>query len=95
MQGPDTIAIGLDTGQGQGFQRVVYVSGSHPSNNIQFRHGDSRGHFEGNVLVVETTNFSPKYPFRGAAENLKLVERSCGWMPRRWSTRSRSQIAAC
>ena len=75
VQGPDSIAIGVDTGQGQGFQRVVYLSGNHPPNNIRLRHGDSRGHFEGNSLVVETTNFSPKFPLRGAAENLKLVER--------------------
>jgi hypothetical protein len=75
VQGPDTIAIGVDTGQGQGFQRLVYLSGSHPPNNIRLRHGDSRGHFEGNTLVVETTNFSPNFPVRGAAENLKIVER--------------------
>ena len=75
VQGPDSIAIGVDTGQGQGFQRVVYLSGSHPPSNIRLRHGDSRGRFEGNSLVVETTNFSPKFPIRGAAENLKLVER--------------------
>ena len=30
VQGQDIIAIGIDTGQGQGFQRVVYLSGSHP-----------------------------------------------------------------
>ena len=75
VQGPDSIAIGVDTGQGQGYQRVVYLSGSHPPNNIRPRHGDSRGRFEGSTLVVETTNFSPKFPFRGAAENLTLVER--------------------
>jgi hypothetical protein len=75
VQGQDSIAIGVDTGQGQGFQRVVYLSGSHPPNNIRLRHGDSRGHFEGNTLVVETTNYSPKFPIRGAAENVKVVER--------------------
>jgi hypothetical protein len=75
VQGQDSIAIGVDTGQGQGFQRVVYLSGNHPPTSIRLRHGDSRGHFEGNSLVVETTNFSPKFPIRGAAENLKIVER--------------------
>jgi hypothetical protein len=75
VQGPDSIAIGIDTGQGQGFQRVVYLSGSHPPGNIRLRHGDSRGHFDGNSLVVETTNYSPKFPVRGAAQNLTLVER--------------------
>jgi hypothetical protein len=37
--------------------------------------GDSRGHWEGNTLVVETTNFSGKTSFRGASEQLRLVER--------------------
>jgi hypothetical protein len=75
VQGPDSIAIAVDTGQGQGYQRVVYLSGSHPPSHIRLRHGDSRGRFEGNTLVVETTNFSPKFLVRGAWENLKLVER--------------------
>jgi hypothetical protein len=75
VQGPDVVTIGIDTGQGQGFQRIIYLSGSHPPSHIRLRHGDSRGRFEGNTLVVETTNFSPKYPIRDAAENLKLVER--------------------
>jgi len=75
VQGPDSIAMAIDTGQGQGYQRVIYLSGNHPPSTVRLRHGDSRGRFEGNTLIVETTNFSPKFPFRGAAENLKLVER--------------------
>jgi hypothetical protein len=75
VQGPDSIAIAYDTGQGQGFQRIVYLGGSHPPSSVHLTHGDSRGHWEGTTLVIETTNFSPAHPFRGAAENLKLVER--------------------
>ncbi|MGE3176925.1 MAG: hypothetical protein AB7O32_05620 [Vicinamibacterales bacterium] len=76
VQSQDQIAISIDTGQGQGYQRIVYLSGSHPPANVRFRHGDSRGRWEGNTLVVETTNFSPKFPFRNlSAENLTLTER--------------------
>jgi hypothetical protein len=75
VQGEDSIAMGYDTGQGQGFQRVIYMSGNHPPSQVRLRHGDSRGRWEGETLVVETTNFSPKWPFRGAGENLRLVER--------------------
>ena len=37
--------------------------------------GESRGRFEGDTLVVETTNFSNKTSYRGANTNLKLTER--------------------
>ena len=38
-------------------------------------HGASRGHWEGETLVVETRNLSPKSRFRGSSDNLHLVER--------------------
>ena len=81
VQGDDSIAIGYDTGQGQGFQRIINLSGHHPPSQVRLRHGDSRGHWEGQTLVIETTNFSPKFTFRparGGAEsgaNRTLVER--------------------
>ena len=37
--------------------------------------GDSLGHYEGDTLVVETTNFRPDLAFRGAPENMHLTER--------------------
>ena len=37
--------------------------------------GDSRGHWEGDTLVVETTNFTDRTAFRGAGEGLHLTER--------------------
>jgi hypothetical protein len=75
VQGADSIAMGYDTGQGQGFQRIINLTGDHPPRQIRLRHGDSRGRWEGETLVIETTNFSPKFPFRGSGENRKLVER--------------------
>ena len=75
VQGEDSIAIGFDTGQGQGFQRIINLSGNHPPSQVRLRHGDSRGQWEGDTLVIEATNFSPKFPFRGSTANLKLTER--------------------
>jgi hypothetical protein len=37
--------------------------------------GDSRGRWDGDTMVVETTNYSEKTAWRGASENLKVIER--------------------
>jgi hypothetical protein len=37
--------------------------------------GDSRGRWEGDTMVIETTNYSEKTAWRGASENLKVTER--------------------
>ena len=75
VQGESSVAIGYDTGQGQGYQRIINLGGEHPASHIRLRHGDSRGHWEGETLVIETTNFSPKFTFQGSGENRKLTEK--------------------
>ncbi|MBL4820565.1 MAG: hypothetical protein JKY98_06200 [Gammaproteobacteria bacterium] len=56
--------------------RVVPMDGRpHIPSTIRQWHGDPRGHWEGDTLVVESTNFSAKASFRGASENLHLTER--------------------
>jgi hypothetical protein len=76
VQSPGGISMFYDVGQGQGWQRNIVMNGSpHLPANIRQWYGDSRGHWEGNTLVVDATNFSPKTDFMGARENLHLVER--------------------
>jgi hypothetical protein len=70
------ISMFYDLNQGQGWQRnIVMNGGPHLPANIRQWYGDSRGHWEGNTLVVDVTNFSPKTDFQGSRENLHLVER--------------------
>jgi hypothetical protein len=76
VQTPGGVSIFYDVGQGQGWQRnIVMDRRPHLPAGIHQWYGDSRGHWEGDTLVVDVTNFSPKTDFRGSRENLHLVER--------------------
>ena len=55
--------------------RIVRMNGQHLSKNIRRWMGDSVGHWEGDTLVIDTTNFTAKTRFRGSTENLHVVER--------------------
>jgi len=76
VQTPGGITMSYDVGQGQGWQRNIVMNGSpHLPADIRQWFGDSRGHWEGDTLVIDVTNFSPKTDYRGSRENLHLVER--------------------
>ena len=76
VQAPGTVSIFYDTGQGQGWQRVIPVTDRpHLPPAVRQWRGDSRGRWEGDTLVVDVTNFTPKTDFHGARENLRVVER--------------------
>ena len=56
--------------------RVIPLDGTpHLDDSVQQWSGDSRGHWEGDTLVVESRNFAQKRAWRGATENMTLVER--------------------
>jgi len=83
VQSPGNVTIFYDTGQGQGFHRVIPIipiipiDGSHlrlPQHLRQWW-GDARGVWEGNTLIVDTTNFTQKTDYQGSRENLHLIER--------------------
>ncbi len=47
----------------------------HAPASIRQWHGDSRAHWDGDTLVIETTNFDPRHSYRGSSVNMHLVER--------------------
>ena len=56
--------------------RIIPLDGRPaPPQGIRQWTGVSRGRWEGTTLVVETTNFNGKNPFRGASEGMKVTER--------------------
>jgi hypothetical protein len=56
--------------------RIIPTDGGpHLPASIRQWMGDSRGHWEGNTLVVDTTNFTDKTNFRGSTSSLHLTER--------------------
>ena len=56
--------------------RIIPLHGRpHASPAIRQYQGDSRGRWEGDTLVVDTTNFSPNTSFRGSTDGLHLIEK--------------------
>jgi hypothetical protein len=72
-QGPGFVAVQIEM---LGGARVIPTDGrTHVRSTIRQWMGDSVGRWEGDTLVVDTRNFTDKVLYRGAAENLHLVER--------------------
>jgi hypothetical protein len=55
--------------------RVIPFNRSHAPKHIRKWMGDSVAHWDGDTLVIDTTNFTDKTRFRGSSENLHVVER--------------------
>ena len=74
VQGPGLVAIRYEMIHET---RVIPLDGRpHAGNGIRLDMGDARGHWEGNTLVVETTNFRQRSVYRNAdAGTLRLIER--------------------
>jgi hypothetical protein len=73
VQGPGYVAISYEM---VNELRVIPLDNRpHLASPIRMYMGDGRGRFEGNTLVIETTNFNEKSTYRGATGRLRLVER--------------------
>ena len=72
VQTPDTIVILTEMVHDA---RIVRMGGQHAPPAIRKWMGDSIGKWEGDTLVIDTTNFTDKTRFRGSSESLHIVER--------------------
>jgi hypothetical protein len=72
VQSKDTVVILVEMVHDA---RVVRMNAEHLPKNIRKWMGDSIGRWEGDTLVVETTNFTDKEGFRGATQDAKITER--------------------
>ena len=76
VQGPGWVWIYYEQGHGGGAYRSIPLDGRpHLPSHIRQRLGDSVGHWEGDTLVVDTTNFTNQTSYMGSGENLHLIER--------------------
>src|SRR5258706_9058526 len=76
VQSPDSVSIYYDVGQGSGFAWITPISNRpHLPAGIQLYRGDALGRWDGDTLVVDITNYSDETNFRGARQNLHVVQR--------------------
>ena len=75
IQGPKSVGIYMEDDHAGGGNRVIFLDGRpHAPANVRSVLGDSRGKWEGNTLVVETTNFAQG--FRGSNPGTyRMIER--------------------
>jgi hypothetical protein len=75
VQGPKSMGIYMEDDHAGGGNRVIFMDGRpHAPSSVKSVLGDSRGHWEGNTLVVETTNFAQG--FRGSnPDTYRMIER--------------------
>jgi hypothetical protein len=96
VQTPGGISMFYHVGQGEGWQRNIVMDRSpHLPAGIRQWYGDSRGHWEGDTLVIDVTNFSAKTDFQGSRENLHLIERWSGPVRTPSTTKSPSKTRPC
>ncbi len=74
FQAPGYVAV-LQEMSNNGVRIIPLDGRPHLPPNIRQFPGDSRGRWEGDTLVVDTTNFTDKTHFRGSSEALHVVER--------------------
>jgi hypothetical protein len=72
VQTPDSVLILVEMVHDA---RVVRLNSKHRPSDIRTWMGDSIGWWDGETLVVETTNFRPDQSFRASGQNLKVIER--------------------
>jgi hypothetical protein len=73
VQGPGYVAILHEMNHSV---RMIPTDGRpHAPQSIRQWRGDPSGHWEGETLVVDVTNFTARNPFRGSGEKLHVVER--------------------
>ena len=72
VQTPDTIMIMVEMIHDV---RVIRMNGTHEPSSIKRWLGDSIGHWDGDTLVIDTTNFRADNAFHGASESLHVIER--------------------
>jgi len=72
LQTPDAVIIDVEMNHDL---RVIRLNATHRTDGVRPYFGDSIGHWEGDTLVVETTNIPKSQNFAGSWENLKITER--------------------